>query len=974
MDVRRRALGGAVSSTSSGGGSGGSNAGTYNINLNNQWRQSTSISNPDSSLYDGVYESNSNYNVNNSGATMYIDIDGYSEFSLYIRSYAEGSFDYVMVSQLDQTINNSTTYSNTTLVKAHTRGNQQSGTTLSNYTLVEFTNIDGGSHRITIVYRKDSSSHNGTDRGYVLIPKTSGGDIEIDGNKSIIYTSTDGKVVTPYITTGFSKNIVTNIYSNGKGIIQLNSPLKKLDDSGFRGRLTLSTILLPDTTEEIGGYAFYSCSGLTNANIGCNVTSIGYYAFNGCNKLTGISIPDSVTSIGYCAFSYCSSLTSITIPGGVTIIDNNTFSNSGLISVTIPDSVTEIGSYAFSNCNSLSSVTIPDSVTKIGSYAFSNCNSLPSLTIPISVTYFGARVFSGFTGTLILNCETIPYSTVSPNPFDGMLSDTIILSETVKTIDRYSLSGSNIKYINIPDNVTVIGERAFSGCKNLQEVYIGEGITSLGGYAFIGCSSLNKIVLSEKFEDLNNGISSGITNLDLYCKPLTPPKNGYQTLSTISGKCNAYIPYKSTYAYKYGHRWKYSSGTTMSNKVTIIPYDFVNNQPAEEPIIQNNELWYISPTDEVITPYDVSGFNTTISSNTYLNGSGIIKTKAAITKIGSSAFYNKDIVHVLLPKTVTSIGNSAFTSTDIYDIVVPENVTSIGSYAFSNCRDLLNVSLPEGLKTIGAYAFENCYDIDYIRIPDTVTTIGDDALKHCSCTLDLGNGCPTITTSGWGYDFTKIVGKYASSDNRCYIKDGVLILFASGSGASSYNIPDGVKTIGKNSFIYYVKLKSITIPDSVTSIGENAFYNCTGITSVEMGNGVTTIETGAFGRNLSLSSITFSNQLKTIKRSAITSIKASSIILPDSVETVEDYAFSSGEFITFTFGTKIKSIGTWCFSHCSSITDLYVKAITPPTCGSSIFANGATPTIHVPSSSVEAYKTKSGWSSYKDYIVGYDFT
>jgi hypothetical protein len=76
-----------------------------------------------------------------------------------------------MVSQLDQTINNNTSYNNTTLVKAHTRSNQQSGTAIGNYTLVEFTGIDKEERTITIVYRKDSSQYGGTDRGYVLIPK-----------------------------------------------------------------------------------------------------------------------------------------------------------------------------------------------------------------------------------------------------------------------------------------------------------------------------------------------------------------------------------------------------------------------------------------------------------------------------------------------------------------------------------------------------------------------------------------------------------------------------------------------------------------------------------------------------------------------------------------------------------------------------------------------------------------------------------
>lgn len=143
----------------------------YTVNLNNQWQLSSTITNPNSVLYDGVYQSYANKGVNNSGDVMYVDIEGYETFDIYIRSYGESNFDYVMVSHLDQTITQNTSYSDSTLVKSHTKGNSKSGTAISNYTLVKFDNIDGDKHRISIIYRKDGSSNYGDDRGYVLIPK-----------------------------------------------------------------------------------------------------------------------------------------------------------------------------------------------------------------------------------------------------------------------------------------------------------------------------------------------------------------------------------------------------------------------------------------------------------------------------------------------------------------------------------------------------------------------------------------------------------------------------------------------------------------------------------------------------------------------------------------------------------------------------------------------------------------------------------
>lgn len=134
---------------------------SYDVVLNNSWMMSTSVSNPDSSMYEGVYESYSNYHVDNASATMYIDIEGYNSFTFYVRSHAETTYDYVVVYELDST----------TQTKMSTNGKQNSGTSISSYTKVTYTNISTGPHRIKITYKKDSSQSSGTDRGYVLIPK-----------------------------------------------------------------------------------------------------------------------------------------------------------------------------------------------------------------------------------------------------------------------------------------------------------------------------------------------------------------------------------------------------------------------------------------------------------------------------------------------------------------------------------------------------------------------------------------------------------------------------------------------------------------------------------------------------------------------------------------------------------------------------------------------------------------------------------
>lgn len=209
-----------------------------------------------------------------------------------------------------------------------------------------------------------------------------------------------------------------------------------------------------------------------------------------------------------------------------------------------------------------------------------------------------------------------------------------------------------------------------------------------------------------------------------------------------------------------------------------------------------------------------------------------------VVSIGNSAFSRcSGLTSITIPESVTSIGRYAFH--DCYrltQLTIPESVTSIGEEAFWGCSNLTSITIPEGVTSIGYGAFFTCYSLTSITIPESVTSIGYSPFRACRRLAEFN-------------------GKFASTDHRCLIVDDALIAFAP-SGLTSYIIPDGVSSIGREAFEYCRNLTSITIPAGVTSIGPWAFSNCSNLTSIVIPEGVTSIDNRAFYGSAGLLSIT----------------------------------------------------------------------------------------------------------------------
>lgn len=132
----------------------------------------------------------------------------------------------------------------------------------------------------------------------------------------IWYTSSDGNIITP-TTPASLPTIVSNTYSDGKGIIKFASNLTNIGSKAFNGRNKLATFTLPNGVTTIGSQAFRQTlsSHLTSLVIPNSVTTIEGSAFYGCQGVQVLTIGSGVTSIGNSAFNFLPYLTTINFTG-----------------------------------------------------------------------------------------------------------------------------------------------------------------------------------------------------------------------------------------------------------------------------------------------------------------------------------------------------------------------------------------------------------------------------------------------------------------------------------------------------------------------------------------------------------------------------------------------------------------------------------------------------------------------------------
>ncbi|MBQ2123518.1 MAG: leucine-rich repeat domain-containing protein [Bacteroidaceae bacterium] len=371
----------------------------------------------------------------------------------------------------------------------------------------------------------------------------------------------------------------------------------------------------------------------------------------------------------------------------------------------------------------------------------------------------------------------------------------------------------------------------------MTSVVIGNNVTSIGESAFSACNALESIIVDEEntVYDSRQGCNAIIET----------------SSNTLVHGCQSTIIPNSVTSIGYGAFYECSSLTSV-----VIPNSVTT--------IWDKAFWGCSSLTSVEIPNSVTG----IGSSAFKDCSSLTSVEIgnSVTFIGNYAFEDcSSLTSIAVAEdnpTYDSRNNcNAIIETQTNTLIVgcsnttiPNSVTSIGFSAFSWCSSLTSVEIPNSVTSIGEYAFYECSSLTSVEIPNSVTSIGLSAFSGTAWYNNQPDGVVYLDTYLLGYKGTM------PSNTSIKIKEGTLLIsdyaFSWCYGLTSVVIPNSVTSIGSDAFRECYSLTSVEIPNSVTSIGGAAFAYCSSLTSVEIPNSVPIIGNYAFEGCSGLTSIT----------------------------------------------------------------------------------------------------------------------
>jgi len=544
------------------------------------------------------------------------------------------------------------------------------------------------------------------------------------------------------------------------GEAYLKSPVVGIAPSAFRRCSGLTSVVLPNSIEQIGEYSFASCTNLTSITFGNSLKTIGNHAFNVCKNLTSVYISDLAMwcNIKYGIDNDCDShpLFSASEDKPTSLF----LDGKEVRELIIPEDVTTIKDIAFIGCNRITSVKIPKSVTSIGALAFANCNGLERITTLIEQPFaIKATTFATFNmgSSEIINATLyVPVGTKEKyEATDGWKEFKNIVemeseNKDLKVGDTFTSDGITYQVTSIDPMEVQVGDGKHSVIDDVtpmdvdipstvtgpdSNVYT---VTSIAKLAFFDCNEVTSIKLPSTIVSIGDQSFQACWKVPSITIPKSVTYIGFRAFAECSKLTEIYSQIEEPFALAdEAFRYKYINAETYYNRVTL--YVPVGTKEKYEA----TDGWKEFKNIVEMTPYDVLDDNTVAAHFLQPDEEGKVEIPATVEIDGKTY-------------TVTEIAAGAFKDNkELKEVTIPGTVTMIGDGAFAGCENLraIYVFAPEPISLTAAEP-RNMVTRAADNVPSQFEGIDFDA---CTLYVPIGSEQKYREAEGWKL-FTNIVG------------------------------------------------------------------------------------------------------------------------------------------------------------------------------------------------------------------------
>ncbi|MCH5218788.1 MAG: leucine-rich repeat domain-containing protein [Muribaculaceae bacterium] len=282
--------------------------------------------------------------------------------------------------------------------------------------------------------------------------------------------------------------------------------------------------------------------------------------------------------------------------------------------------------------------------------------------------------------------------------------------------------------------------------------------------------------------------------------------------------------------------------------------------------------------------------------------------------------------------------------------VISETEKTVSAFIPANrLKTTVNVKIPETVLSytvIKVGGLDNCPELETVLVPKTVN---DFTWESGLWPFSNNKNSPKLRA----INIDPENPYFTSVDGVVYDKEVSTLLIAPG-GKNTITIPDGVKTIAKNSFAYAENIENVYFSDTVERIEEYAFYRChsrinlhlsnnlkyigpyafeycDGLEELILPDSVSVIEDSAFFRCDNLKYVKLPSSLKVIDRHLFGwCISLSFVVIPEGVTEIISGAFMACKGLnTITIPASATLIDHWVFGGCNNLMTFIVSPENP---------------------------------------------